>query len=418
MISFVRTAGMASILATTLRSPSSAGVTKPGRKRAPGLQLAASLAVLFTFLGCDGATEPASDTLDAPMQASTDAQPGSDDDAQDTPADAASSPDATPAPLRLYMAPDGDDERSGESSAEAVRSLDRIQEILIANPPARDVEVAIAAGTYRGQRVTWTFTMPDHRIVFRRADPDGERPVFDGCLSDGSCPGGTWFSLDKEHGTPSNLEFVYLRVTRYRTAISFNGDRNQGGTSSGANRIYGCYFDRIGNGFEPSLARSTAAVRLVNSDDNVIANNHFVDVINVDSGALIHAIYLAHGSERNEIARNRFFRSTGDPVRVRDYSNGNVIVDNRFIQVGNHAGYTEWYCDHDTRDDCTKVGPECPSWQNQFRDNTLDGTWTCDRLSTFEYFQDATATGCSPPTDDAVRLRTSGNEHTATPCSL
>jgi hypothetical protein len=121
-------------------------------------------------------------------------------------------------------------------------------------------------------------------------------------------------------------------------------------------------------------------------------------------------------SDRNEILRNRFLRSTGDPIRVRDYSNDNTVNDNRFIRIGVDAAYSDWYCDHDERDDCTKPDPECPSWGNQFRNNELDGTWACDPLPTFHYHQDDSTSGCGPPDELAVRLRTSGNTRTETPC--
>jgi hypothetical protein len=260
--------------------------------------------------------------------------------------------------------------------------------------------------------------MPEHRIRFMPRDDDRNRPVFDGCLASGACPGGTWLTLRHAGGEETNLHFEYIRVQRYGTAISLNGDRNAEPTSNGSNRIYGCYFDRIGNVFNASLSPSTAAVRLVNSDDNEIANNHFVDVVNATSGGLIHALYVAHMSDRNRIERNRFVRSTGDPVRLRDYSNDNVVRDNTFIQVGTTAGYTDWYCDHDARTDCTKPTAECPSWNNQFRDNTLDGSFTCDPLGVWELFQDDTTTGCAPPSATAARVRTSGNVQTPTPCSM
>ncbi|MBO6938492.1 MAG: hypothetical protein JJ863_26230 [Deltaproteobacteria bacterium] len=329
----------------------------------------------------------------------------------------APAPDGGTACTRRYdLDPAGDDAAEGTADA-PLATLEEVEERLVDDPPTCDVEVWIAPGVYREQRVDWSFTMPDHTITFRAADRM-DRPVFDGCASGGSCAGGTFFILRHSAGEETNLHFWYLHVRNYQTAISFNGARNEEPTSNGSNRIFGCYFERIGNVFDSSLDPSTACVRLVNSDDNEIANNHFVDVVNTRSGGLIHAIYVAHMSDRNTIRANRFLRSSGDPVRVRDYSNGNVITDNRFIRVGTHAGYTDWYCDHDARDDCTKPTAECPSWDNQFRDNLLDGTWACDPLATFHYFQDDATTGCAPPRADARRLRTSGNDQTASACTM
>lgn len=354
--------------------------------------------------GDDGGVEP---------DASVDAEPDGGHDAV---------PEIVPdvvegCPRIYYLDPAGDDGRDGRSSATALLRLARVQELLRADPPPCDVEVEIAAGVYRREAVVWQTTWPDRRITFRAADRT-DRPVFDGCTAAGSCPGGTFFTLRAAAGEATNLHFWYLRVRNYQTAISLNGNRDAAAASNGHNRIYGCYFERIGNVYDDAVEPSTACVRLVNSDDNEIENNHFVDVVNTRDGGLIHGIYAAHMSDRNTIRANRFLRSTGDPIRLRDYSNDNAITENRLIRVGTNGGYTDWYCDHEVRTDCTKPTPECPSWNNQFRDNVLDGTWACGTLPVFHYFQDDTTAGCSPPSATAVRLRTSGNTQTATPCSL
>jgi len=321
-----------------------------------------------------------------------------------------------PGPFSIWMASNGSDSRDGRSSAAAVKTLNRVHEILVASDPETDVEVWIAPGRYRGQQVNWTFSVPGHTVKFSRLAGEEGRPVFDGCLSANNCPGGTWFKLTRSDGAETGLIFNYLRIENYQTAISFNGSRNAESRSNGSNRIFGCYFSRIGNVFNTSLEPSTAAVRLVNSDDNEIINNHFVDIINTRSPGRLHAIYAAHMSDRNRIERNRFVNNAGDPVRFRDYSNDNIINDNTFKKSAIGAAYSEWYCDHDTRNDCTKTTPECPSWGNQFRDNHLNGNYACGTLRTFIYYQDDSASGCSPPSSGARRLRTSGNTHASTPC--
>ncbi len=335
-------------------------------------------------------------------------------------------PDAEPSPdlpFVLYLHPEGDDGASGLAPDDAILTMARAHEILLAEQPDSEVEILVAPGRYHAQEVVWTYTHPEHQILISRLDDDADRPVFDGCdvanPSDtaSQCNADTWFRLNQSAGEPTNLNFHYIRVERYRTAISLNGNRNNVGGTNGHNRIYGCYFRHIGNGFAPHLEPSTAVVRLVNSDHNEIANNHFVDVINTTSLNRIHAIYVAHLSSYNAIERNRFVNNTGDAVRVRDYSNYNQILENRFIKAGQFAGYTEWYCDHDVRDDCTKQDPECPSWHNEFRDNELDGNYQCEVLGTFEYFQGEATTGCSPPTPTSPRLSTSGNFQAGpTPC--
>jgi len=349
----------------------------------------------------------------APKDAAPDAKPDAAPDAQ---------PDAAPAgPFKVYVSPTGKDTNDGSTLAKAVLTLTRVQAILQAAKPGRDVEVRIAPGRYQAQKVTWKYTMPTHKITFMPLNDDKNRPIYDGCLVENvtnpgtQCPGGTWFILDHAGGQETNLHFEYIYVERYQTAISLNGDRDQESTSNGSNRVFGCYFKDIGNEFNPALATSTAALRLVNSDDNEIVNNHFVDIVNTTSGALLHAIYAAHMSDRNLIQSNRFERGTGDPVRIRDYSNDNEIRDNRFIKIG-AAAYSDWYCDHEVNTACTKPAAECPSWRNQFRDNFLDGSWTCDPLTVWKLYQDDTTAGCTKPSG-AARVSTSGNTQQSPPCS-
>lgn len=361
-------------------------------------------------------TEPGDDPVDGEPGDPTDAGAP---DAGDG-GDAGAQPPA--GPLKVYMDPAGVDTRDGLTPATAVKTLGRVQAILAAKHGTKawghDVEVRIAPGRYVGQTVSWSHTSAVNKITFMPAAGDKNRPVFDGCASAGSCVAPAFVSVSARAGKKTNLHFEYIAVKRYTTAFTFNGNRDDATKWNGGNRLFGCLMEDIGNAHAPALTRSTAAVRFVNSDENVVENNHFIRVLNASpsDGALLHAIYAAHGSDRNRIAGNRFVTIHGDAVRLRDFSNGNVITKNVFVKAGIKAGYSDWYCDHDVRNDCTKATAECPSWQNQFRDNTLDGTITCGPLGVFHYFQDDATSGCTKPAG-AVRLSTSGNTQTPKACS-
>jgi hypothetical protein len=315
-------------------------------------------------------------------------------------------------PLVVFMGPNGSDQNDGLTLNTPILTLNRAQDVLrdqLRNHH-RSVEIRIGSGTYRNQTVRWTFTMPAHTTTFMPLLDDKNRPVFDGS----STKDATWFRLGHADGQKTNLVFHYIRVENYSTAIDFHGNRDSTQGFNSSNRIFGSYFFNIGKG-------STAAVRLVHSKNNEIINNHFVDVLRSGGCGLLHALYLAHMSSRNQILRNRFENSCGDPIRIRDYSNDNIINENNLTRVGVNAAYTDWYCDHDTRPVCTsadtppgccgKPTPECPSWNNQFRENVLDKNFAGERLRVFRLFQDDEAKGCRKPTPNSERLRTSGNVH-------
>jgi hypothetical protein len=305
-------------------------------------------------------------------------------------------------PLVVFMGPNGRDQNSGFTLNSPILTLKRAQDVVRDQLRSRhrDVEIRIGAGTYRNQTVRWTFTMPAHTITFMPLLDDKNRPIFDGV----STKDATWFRLDHVDGQKTNLVFHYIRVENYSTAIDFHGnrDRTQGFNSS--NRMFGSYFFNIGRG-------STAAVRLFHSRNNEIINNHFVNILTGGECGELHALYLAHMSSGNQILRNRFENSCGDPIRIRDHSNDNIINENSLIRVGVNAAYTDWYCDHDERSDCTKKTAECPSWDNEFRENVLDKNFFGQRLSVFRLLQDDEAKGCKKPRPNSTRLRTSNNVH-------
>lgn len=322
-----------------------------------------------------------------------------------------------PEPFVLYLDPGGDDANSGLTPADALVTLARAQEILFDHAPQADVEIRIAQGTYLGQSVTWTYHHEDFRTSLMPSDyevGDGindiaGRPVFDG---QGQA---VLLTLDVGGGTTTNLEFIYLQVQHYLAyGLLFRGDRNDlaSGYNRG-NRVFGLMFRNIGS-LHADGEKGYGALDLVNSRDNDIRNNHFIDIENdAQTAGLMHGVYLAHYSSGNDIAGNRFVDISGDPIRVRDGSDNNRIETNTFERTGVQAFYSDWYCDPELNPNCTKPGGECPSWENEFRDNTLKCGYDNADLSTFAYLvgaPDYVPPNCPNQFDnDWKRLYTSGN---------
>lgn len=292
------------------------------------------------------------------------------------------------ATFRLYLAPDGRDDRDGRSEATAIRSLARADELLHRYDPQDEVEVLIAPGTYYRQQVSWTY-LNGRRISFRPTPGATARPVFDGRGE------GTWF----QHRSigESKLDFRYLTVTRYWLGLDLGGDWTDPDRWNGGNEVRGMRFLRIGSRYlQPPQPYSYAALRLGNSRSNLIVGNHFEYIENLDEhSGFIHAIYAAHYSSANRIEGNRFFRVNGDAVRTRDAADGNVLVGNTFDRAGKQAAYSDWYVPPERQ----PSQPECPSVLNRFDDNRVLGGYYGSMRTTWAFGDDD---ACGPSGDPRI----------------
>jgi hypothetical protein len=268
----------------------------------------------------------------------------------------------------IHMAPSGSDNHDGMAPERAVLSLDKSLKIAasIKDPKVKRVKIAVAKGVYRGQTATTFGVSGGRNLIITSDNPSAGRPKFDG---DGK--GGTWFTLRNSSGKPTNIRIVGLEITNYHTAITLNGILDSKNASNGGNEIRNNVFNNIGQIAQPASKPSTAAIRLVNSDNNLITQNTFINIRNVEKCGLLHAIYVAHDSTGNTISKNTFQNSCGDAVRFRDRSNNNSVVNNTFIDSWDKNPVSDWFCDSTKRNDCTKISGECPSINNILEANRV-----------------------------------------------
>ncbi|MBB5864245.1 hypothetical protein GGR61_001866 [Xanthomonas arboricola] len=257
---------------------------------------------------------------------------------------------------RLYLAPDGNDAAAGTSASTALRSLGAAQQHLLERRPTGAVDVLIAAGTYPGQSVQWTFTN-GAPIRFIATPGAATPPLFDGR------GGATWFTLKGGKDTATRLTFEGLKVSHYWMALDL-GSSKRGDDGNSGNVIRDMTFERIGGlyGHSSEADYAFAAIRLQNSRDNRIEKNRFVSIENdTKTSGFVHAIYLARHSSGNRIEGNTFSDINGDAVRTRDASDNTYVAGNRFVRAGKYAAFSDWF----------KPDGECPSQGGQFFDNTV-----------------------------------------------
>jgi len=262
-------------------------------------------------------------------------------------------------PFRLYVAHGGNDGADGRWSGAPLATLAGAQARLRSYLPTinRNVEIRIAydgGKAYRGQEVVWSHMSPDHTISFmpsdygpgmRLSDIAG-RPLFDGkSLCEKKAPETSksagehckFFVIDGRSRPASRLRFYYLSITHYTTtgiALHNSGE--------GRNVVYGCKFMKIGNLYFPKQRAGYTAIGISSSDHNRIRNNHFVDIRNkVADNRFMHAVYMNVLSSDNTVTYNNVLRVSGDPFKVRHYSNRNRITHNTLRYAG-VAAFLDW----------------------------------------------------------------------------
>ena len=272
--------------------------------------------------------------------------------------------------VTLYLSPHGDDHNNGQAQGSAFlnlqQALNRAYEIGSARE-GKTIRIYIASGTYEGQIVKLRTPPKNTKFEIVAAPGSKSKPVFDG-----GGQGGTWFILQAKTQRGSTFLFDGIDVRNYLTAISFNGFREHPETFLGNNTIQNMTFENIGQISSPTHETSSAAIRFVNSRNNVIKHNKFIVVRNNKCNGM-HALYIAHHSSNNQIIENEFNHACGSPVRLRDSSNDNLAVGNIFRDIQSKAIFDEWYCNRSiSKRTCTKKTPECPSWNNRYERNTVE----------------------------------------------
>ncbi len=298
-----------------------------------------------------------------------------------------------PKSLKIYLNPIGSDENDGLSLDSPVLTLVKAQSIAKKLITTRDknVEILIAPGTYYGQRVEWSFSMPYHTVAFKPLDKDASLPIFDGFNSSLNRNISLAIKITtRAKGEKTNIHIKNLVFQNYKGTISFSGNREKLQSSSSYNTIEGCYFKNTG-------IEAYSVIGIVNSSHNKIVDNHFENILN---NPLLHAIYIAHNSSRNIISHNSFNNCDGDPIRVRDNSNYNIISDNTFTECGYQAAVSEWFCDKDAISYCTKTSAECPSHNNLVSNNNISSQGGPGSLDIYAPIYISTkknsVTGCKP----------------------
>ena len=310
---------------------------------------------------------------------------------------------AIAADLTIYVKPDGNDSASGATQSEAVASLQMGVKRALADAAAGASarRIVILPGKYLEQ-TTVVENLPDDKpLIITGSSGAGVRPVFDG-----NGKGRAWLQLDAALGKPSRLTIEGVEVANYVTAVSLNGKRTSPDEFNGENVIRQNVFRDIGQIALPSGKPSTAAVRLVNSRNNRIVQNRFFNIRNNTGCGALHAIYIAHYSSGNLIEGNTFEGGCGTAVKTRDASNANIIRGNKFIDQSEPL-FLDSFCNKDARDDCTKESSECPSWNNEFKDNTAARLGPKAQKKPTQVAGTDTVSGCPAAPAAGTRLRES-----------
>lgn len=283
----------------------------------------------------------------------------------------------------LFISTKGSDYNSGKNIYNSIATLKKAQDILKKNKISTNVRIYIDSGRYKNQFIKWDY-FNNSNITFLGLVKN-HNPKFDG---EGAK---IWFNLIKKNGTCSNVTIKNIDVINYKQGIIFNGDRdNPYGGWNGNNKLINLKIKNIGTLHSIDTTYSSSAVCFINSRFNLIKNCIFENIENNKKNKediLIHALYFAHYSSNNIVEKCNFISISGDPIRVRDESNNNIINKNIFTKTGSHAFFSEWFCCSETTSKkCTKESGECSSFGNQFINNLCYGGYNNKKIQTYNLY--------------------------------
>ena len=282
--------------------------------------------------------------------------------------------------LDLYVAENGRDSNDGTSISRAVATISHAVELAVLDHASSNepVRVVVLPGTYKGQSVVIDGGLLKGSLtIIGQSKNPVDFPVFAGNGNDQ-----TWLTLKSSNGRLTGLTIQALQIRDYFTAISLEGNRDVPHAYNSGTTIRRNIFRNIGSiASTHGDTGSTAAVRFVNSRDNLVELNQFHTIRNKKACGGLHALYLAHFSSGNRIINNSFDDACGSVVKLRDRSNDNIIENNRFTNIEKAPAVEEWFCDMNARKDCTKKLGECPSTGNVQRENSLSSSAQSEMIS-------------------------------------
>lgn len=285
--------------------------------------------------------------------------------------------------LELFLAVDGDDAAAGTDPSAPLASLNGVVARLAELSPAGPVEVRVAPGAYpcRGLAEPWTFangqrvriaSLDDVPAPAKESADDPNRPVFEGRDESGAlCADSVWMNVQHD-GTPLNLTVEGIAITRYRGGLSVKAADGVEADPDLGLEVLNVVFERIGDKYhyrereDGSWLAGKGAVLLSRASGGRFVGNYFHHVRNVEGSAgLVHALYLASHASRHWVEGNTVHGVTGAIVKLSDFSNENVFVDNHF-SYGQLAVRDRWCGALEDPDDACGGEAQCPSWDNVF----------------------------------------------------
>ena len=280
----------------------------------------------------------------------------------------------------VYLSPSGDNTNDGASPSRPVATLPYAVQIAqnYFRQDEHEVRILVQTGTYLAQSAVINIDKSVGKLsIIGTSNEPSNFPVFEG--------GGdtsTWLTLKGSKGIDTGLTIQGLQIRNYFTAISLEGSRDDPRLNNYGTVIRRNIFKNIGSISSINADQdSTAAIRLVNSQGNLIENNYFQSIRNKKACGALHSIYAAHFSSGNRILNNAFDDVCGSVIKLRDRSGDNVIQNNRFSHLENIPAIEEWFCDMAARKDCTKKLGECPSTGNLQQGNFISNSGASPLIS-------------------------------------